>query len=164
MSKIRDELDLKLLLRHKSIPGQVCGSCRKTVIHSENCPVVLKAELAAANQRLAEAEELLKRSRTALVAFMNGTLVDDIELMDDLNNFIFAVDTPPQAIEPEPTACTDDTPGSCVKTAHLVDATNPEYVQVRRDDLEKVLGWIRKSYETNPYYDRLKAALEGGKT
>ena len=88
-----------------------------------------------------------------------------LQVIQDSKAFLTST-TPPQATEPEPTACTDDTPGSCVKTAHLVDATEPEFVQVRMGDLKLMIGFYERRLSVScnfiderDAYDRLKATL-----
>jgi hypothetical protein len=70
-------------------PGHFCGN----VITEEE---KLQHDLDTANQRIAELEgrlgdavKLAERTRIVIVAFTNGTLVDDPDLFDDLNGFIW---------------------------------------------------------------------------
>ena len=95
--------------------------------------IVLKAQLAETQRRLKGVEKLVDRARVALVAFMEGTLVDDIELMDDLNDFL-----------------------------RPIPAAEPEMVLVKRKNLEKVIDFMENTAGTYwiEICNRLKDDLE----
>jgi hypothetical protein len=137
--------------------------------------VDLQTQLAALHQRLVEAEGLLERSRIALVAFLEGTLVNDADLMDDLNAFL----TPTAPKEPD-SCCgglilSDGDCWECDKCGRTwprIEVVAPrEHVLVRRDDLEQEVKLVEslKTYRVQSigfdadYHNRLKAAVEGGK-